>query len=325
MGCDGGTIPKRDELVRTKKKPEQKDRTSERAFRWKHCAVSQAPLQQPVVGCELGRIYNKDAVIEALLDKSKATEVVAHLRTLRDVKELKLTENPTWTENEVVDQQGDGYVDTQTAKWICPIVGQEMNGKFRFVFIWSCGCVLSERAIKEVGSSKKAMESDSFECLKCQKPFSAADVIQLNPIEEDEISQTRQKMEARREKVKNAKKAKKQKNGLVSETVTSDKQADGDEIVTLPGSTKMELNISKRKEGSGVEEAAGPSGNKRSKVNSTTEQPTTLEKKPPKLTGKYSVSKDPEASETYKSLFTTHSTAKTQDKAHWVTYNPFYN
>jgi len=23
MGCDGGTIPKRDELVRTKKKPEQ--------------------------------------------------------------------------------------------------------------------------------------------------------------------------------------------------------------------------------------------------------------------------------------------------------------
>lgn len=25
MGCDGGTIPKRDELVRTKKKPEQVD------------------------------------------------------------------------------------------------------------------------------------------------------------------------------------------------------------------------------------------------------------------------------------------------------------
>lgn len=26
MGCDGGTIPKRDELVRTKKKPEQVNR-----------------------------------------------------------------------------------------------------------------------------------------------------------------------------------------------------------------------------------------------------------------------------------------------------------
>lgn len=28
MGCDGGTIPKRDELVRTKKKPEQVDLTT---------------------------------------------------------------------------------------------------------------------------------------------------------------------------------------------------------------------------------------------------------------------------------------------------------
>ena len=29
MGCDGGTIPTRDELVRLKKKPEQKDKNSE--------------------------------------------------------------------------------------------------------------------------------------------------------------------------------------------------------------------------------------------------------------------------------------------------------
>lgn len=40
---------------------------------------------------------------------------------------------------------------------------------------------------------------------------------------------------------------------------------------------------------------------------------------------KYSVAKDPNASEAYKSLFTSHQTAQNQQKAHWVTYNPFYN
>ena len=41
MGCDGGTIPKRDELVRQKKKKEQKDPDSERLYLWGHCSVSQ--------------------------------------------------------------------------------------------------------------------------------------------------------------------------------------------------------------------------------------------------------------------------------------------
>lgn len=39
----------------------------------------------------------------------------------------------------------------------------------------------------------------------------------------------------------------------------------------------------------------------------------------------YSVAKDPQSSEVYKSLFTSHRSDKEQNRAHWVTYNPFYN
>lgn len=39
----------------------------------------------------------------------------------------------------------------------------------------------------------------------------------------------------------------------------------------------------------------------------------------------YSVAKDPKASEVFKSIFTTHKSATEQNRAHWVTYNPFYN
>lgn len=44
-----------------------------------------------------------------------------------------------------------------------------------------------------------------------------------------------------------------------------------------------------------------------------------------KAKGEYSVAKDPNATEVFKSLFTSHSDEKEQDRAHWVTYNPFYN
>ena len=39
MGCDGGTIPTRDELVKLKKKPEQKDSDGHRLYKWQHFAI----------------------------------------------------------------------------------------------------------------------------------------------------------------------------------------------------------------------------------------------------------------------------------------------
>ena len=59
MGCDGGTIPKRHELVRTKKKPEEKDKVADLASKWQYCALSNQPLKQPIVACELGRYSTK--------------------------------------------------------------------------------------------------------------------------------------------------------------------------------------------------------------------------------------------------------------------------
>ena len=63
MGCDGGTIPTRDELVKLKKRPEQKDSDGHRLYKWQHCAITQHFLSKPVVACEMGRLYSKEAVI----------------------------------------------------------------------------------------------------------------------------------------------------------------------------------------------------------------------------------------------------------------------
>lgn len=39
----------------------------------------------------------------------------------------------------------------------------------------------------------------------------------------------------------------------------------------------------------------------------------------------FNVAADPKATEVYKSLFTSHKSEQEQTRAHWVTYNPFYN
>ncbi|KAM9525137.1 replication termination factor 2 isoform 4-T4 [Salvelinus alpinus] len=152
MGCDGGTIPKRHELVKGPKKVEKVDKNAALAARWKYCALSTEKLRSPIVTCDLGRLYNKDAVIEFLLDKSADrpnSEVVSHLRGIKDIKELNLTDNPAW-EGERRNTKGDRYEDMHCAMFICPVVGLEMNGKHRFCFLRTCGCVFSDRALKEV-------------------------------------------------------------------------------------------------------------------------------------------------------------------------------
>ncbi|XP_014244116.1 protein RTF2 homolog [Cimex lectularius] len=288
MGCDGGTIPKRDELVRTKKKKEQKDKVSEKNFLWRHCSITQTPLSSPIVACGLGRLYNKDSVIMGILDKGNFPEVAKHIKNLKDVKELQLTPNPVFNASAI---KGDSYDDHLSAPYICPLVGIEMNGNFKFCFSWSCGCVLSERAFKELKSNL---------CQKCQKPISSEDIVVLNPVGDD-IEANRKKMEERQAKLKAEKKSKKKVE--TNETPLEDKK-NGESKAT---SSKKQI--------------PGENGIKRPAAGSLGMQVPDFKK----TKGSYSVAQDPNASTVYKSLFTSSSAAKTQDKAHWITYNPFYN
>jgi len=296
--------------VKTKKKPEQKDKAAEQSYRWQHCALSQAPLQQPVVVCEMGRIFNKDAIIEALLNKTAeesatpAPVTISHIKTLRDVKTLNLTENPAWTE---ASQKGDGYNDNNKARWVCPITAQEMNGFFRFVCLWTCGCVFSEKAMKEI---------TVHDCLKCQKPFSIDDIIVLNPTEEDEISTLRTRMELRRSKAKDMKKAKK----IVKEGSKAPASSISGTSATSALHSKEDTQDPKPKNGHVI-----PSSSSNGKRPAKVDKLETKDSKLSKISGSYSVAKDPNVSTTYKSLFTSSETATSQERAHWVTYNPFYN
>lgn len=51
----------------------------------------------------------------------------------QNVTELNLADNPAWS-GDKESKKGDTYDDIQSARFICPVVGLEMNGRHRSVF-----------------------------------------------------------------------------------------------------------------------------------------------------------------------------------------------
>ncbi|KAI9436971.1 DUF602-domain-containing protein [Lactarius indigo] len=180
MGNDGGSIPDRRDLVRNKPKVEQADKANQTRARWFFCALSKRPLQEPIVSCELGKLYNKDAMIEFLLDRSAfgdGEDICGHIRSLKvrnsfpfcsnfggsnvhalqDVKTLSLTGNPA-------PKSGSPDSGVDRGLFVCPLNLKEMTGVVPFVYLSTCGCVFSQAGLKAVSTgtppSEKGKDKD---------------------------------------------------------------------------------------------------------------------------------------------------------------------
>lgn len=342
MGCDGGTIPKRHELVKTAKRGEQKDKDMDRAAKWNLCTISQEPLVLPIMMCELGKLYNKESILEYILDNTIPTNGTncSHITNMKHVKQLQLTPNAGYASK--ASECHDQYFDTQTAKYVCPVVGLEMNGKYKFCAVWQCGCAVSERALKEV---------DTVNCHKCGDTFEKDDVVVINA-EDDDLELMEERMRLRREKMKALRKEKKSKKGkrtadgsgqgtLSEEACTSsDGLSKKSKIENGVGGSKSsdltngghvfeapkmipgkEEPIDNGKKASTVEK-----GLKHEKVNgSSSKSKGKLDPKDEKDTeGTSSKKLDPKKSSVYKKLFTSGSEQSKDQTPHWITYNPYH-
>ncbi|GAA6020592.1 hypothetical protein JCM11491_000807 [Sporobolomyces phaffii] len=214
MGNDGGSIPKRDDLVKTKKKRAREDDKDSVRQRWAFCALSREPLRAPVVSCPLGKLYNKEAVIAYLLDPpSRANDDAAHLRSLRDVTTLRLTPNPALddahdAEAEPTTVGGAAAGTVRAAPFVCPISLREMNGAVKFVYRKPCGCAMSEPALREMRRAEdKAAQHDNRACpVDGERSDVPEEWVTLNPNEE-ELETMAALWEAKKVREKDEKKA----------------------------------------------------------------------------------------------------------------------
>ena len=209
MGNDGGSIPLRRELVkeaaRNPTTSELKATTLEHlAHAWRTCALSGHTLKRPAVSDALGRLFNKEEIIKAILPVDDAEDEdmnrrekdeclkKAEIKGLKDVVELKFEcEEPSLKDDH--------------EKWVCPITRKELGESTKALYLVPCGHALAEVAVKEVGDDK---------CPQCAEPHAPNDAIPILPTDETDIARLMLRMQTLRERglthaLKKAKKSKK--------------------------------------------------------------------------------------------------------------------
>jgi len=229
MGCDGGVIASKRKFMRgckTAEKEDGKNIKQSQLIRSKICAQTGEPLRMPIVACELGHLYNKEGIIQALLNKT-LNPAFSHIRGLKDLKELNFSRNVEY------DAANEVEANSQSM-FVCPVTLTHFNGQQPFVFLWSTGYVLSEKAIREIGNVQLQAEFG---------PFEQEDCIRLLPLEDD-LPQQLQQMHLRRSKSKKDKKESKKRIETSNEMVNIvDVGADVSEVSVAHVQKKVKKSI----------------------------------------------------------------------------------
>lgn len=244
MGLDGGTIISRSDILRgqswdvanadggasTSSRGGQlsagkvhtgrrrADPAERRRARWSHCALSGEPLRQPIVCCGLGRLYNREALIEhalaqagtfvserstfAFANRTNASSgnVASHVRSLRDFFPVHL--------RAVADgrrgggsgggshgRAGKRSREEAAPEFECPVWGVRCGdaGAGEFVAIRPCGHVVSDRARRDAEAT--AVEPH---CPVCDVRFDRDSCVHVNSFDVSIGERLRTAVDARR-------------------------------------------------------------------------------------------------------------------------------
>jgi viroplasmin and RNaseH domain-containing protein len=120
------------------------------------CCLSIEELRSPIMMDRIGRLFNKEHILEYLLAKEESLQIV---NSLKDLKELKV-------------------ITGKLKEFCCPVTGKEWNDQRKFLAFWECGCVVSEDAARESLSSNGRLK----ECFLCGTELNGQkSVIYLTP------------------------------------------------------------------------------------------------------------------------------------------------
>ncbi|KAI5860911.1 DUF602-domain-containing protein [Durotheca rogersii] len=185
MGNDGGSIPKRRELVREAARLPTTSELKATALEslshaWAMCPLSDAPLDPANTASDWrGRLYSYEAILQCLIPPSsteparpeaqQAEFARTGVKTLKDVVKLRFALRS--------DEKG------REAR-ACPISLKELGAATRSVYVVPCGHVFAEAAMKELEVAGPETER---QCPECSATFVERDVIPILPTDEAEV------------------------------------------------------------------------------------------------------------------------------------------
>jgi hypothetical protein len=191
MGNDGGSIPKRRELVKESARAPTTSELKATALEslshaWTHCPLTSEALDlQNAVSDWRGRLYNYESILKNLMsgdDLSTSApneeEIFAAtgIKSLRDVVKVKF-------------HRADADTNGKEGVCICPISRKEFGAATKSVYLVPCGHAFAEVAIREIQEAV---------CPQCSEAFKEPNVIPILPVTETEVERLTKRMEGLR-------------------------------------------------------------------------------------------------------------------------------
>lgn len=199
MGADGGNYnDDRKVIVTLKKEKEKPSKELLNNIGWSFCQFSNQPLKPPIVCDQFGQMYNKEALLKAMVNKTLDKKKFGHIKSLKDLNNANLTLNPN---------QEDGK-----PLFICPVSKKELTGSFKFYLLKGCGHVVYEDVLKELGEK---------ECPVCNKELKFGKIL-LNQSREQIEEMKKKVLEKRKIEKEDEKELKKQKIEKIDAPKNSD-------------------------------------------------------------------------------------------------------
>jgi hypothetical protein len=261
MGNDGGSIPKRSELVKEAAKALttaqiKEAQNEQQEYAWSTDPLTRKPLARPVVSDAAGVLYNKDSIIEFLLkedDDAEKTEMkkVAGVKDselgtfgdrvqgLKDVVEVKF---------EIEERDGGEVQKTLGEKWKCPITGERLGFGSKAVYIVPCGHAFAGSVVKEVAGSAcwtvcsgwiYILVARRLTCYQCNEPYAENDIIPILPTTPTDIARLNLRMKTLKDKGLT--------HALKKAPGSKKKRKHGDTSATENGATKTSLSDEDKK------------------------------------------------------------------------------
>ncbi|CCH45381.1 Peptidyl-prolyl cis-trans isomerase-like 2 [Wickerhamomyces ciferrii] len=140
-----------------------------RIGKWSSCTLTNEPLDIPIVSDYKGNLYNKESILEYLLNPDDFTSnqklLISHIKSLKDIVELKISKN-------------------QSNELICSITGNILGSNgIPYIYLVKCQDIFAKKCLTTI-------HKDCLKCPVCDLEYSKDDIIVINPeIKEDIINQ----------------------------------------------------------------------------------------------------------------------------------------
>ena len=221
MGNDGGSIPKRRELVKDAARNPTISELKATALEalthaWEHDPLTSERLDlDSVVSDCRGRLYNYESILKALMPAASSAAAADHdtpatttapspalningesgelvfaatgIKSLRDVVRLKFKRHAATAGESAKTTNKDD--DT----WACPVSLKELGPSTKCVYLVPCGHVFAEVAMRQI-------QDDDTACPECSEPFKPDDVIPILSADKADVQRLAARMEHLRAK-----------------------------------------------------------------------------------------------------------------------------